>query len=356
MEKMKHIKLAISLGLILINYPGFSGTMQSDSILQKQLIKARVVSVKSLNRKLANSAIIGDLISVKVKGLDSILKNNVEYPLESMPILLVLNGSPCTDIPLYSIDFQNQSLIYKLDTSSVSLKKLKVLIPTQWGKVNLSQVSIRYNKFILNSDVKYFCFYYTSPHLVYDGILIFTIIIILMIVLARATNIMRIRNEETSYSLAQAQLTFWTLVVFISVIYIWIITGNLPDLSHTTLSLLGISVATTAGCKYVDYEVNKSKPSVFLPSKGFFRDILSDNSSTSIHRLQMVVWTIFLGFVFLCKVLATRQIYVIPPPYMILLGISNGAYMLLKLSEDRGEPPINEAKQKNETASIPPMG
>jgi hypothetical protein len=354
---MKPTKLLISLGLTLISFQCFPGTLQNDSVLQKQINRAKVILVKSLSRNLSNSAVIGDYISIKLQGLDSLLNEIVKTPIENTPLFLVINGSQCDDIHPYSVDLVNQTVVYKLDTTSASIKKLVTLFSTRGSVSTMSQVSISYNRLIIETEIKQFRLYFTSPHLVYNGILLYGVIIALMVLLSRSTNIMRVGDEKTSYSLAQAQLMFWTLIVFISVVYIWIVTGNLPSMPESTLVLLGISVATTAGCKYVDYEIEKNEKVVMLPSRGFFRDILSDNNSTNIHRFQMFIWTVFVGLTFLFKIIETHLLYVIPPSYLYLLGISNGTFTLLKLSEDRGaKKPPTDSNQKPDTSAIPAMG
>jgi hypothetical protein len=68
-------------------------------------------------------------------------------------------------------------------------------------------------------------------------------------------------------------------------------------------------------------------------SEGFFRDIISDHNNVSIHRFQMVVWTLVLGVFFLRSVTKSLSMPQFDDSMLILMGISNGTYLGLKIPE-----------------------
>ncbi len=68
-------------------------------------------------------------------------------------------------------------------------------------------------------------------------------------------------------------------------------------------------------------------------SHGFFRDIVSDGQGYSLHRLQIVAWTLVLGAVFVSDVYN----YIAMPEFnstlLGLMGLSSGTYIGLKFPE-----------------------
>jgi hypothetical protein len=149
-----------------------------------------------------------------------------------------------------------------------------------------------------------------------------------------------------AYSLAKVQLAFWTVIIILCETYIWCITGALPDLSASSLILLGISVGTTALSTAVGY-ANELKPQT--ASLGFWRDIISDSAGVpSIHRMQMVIWTLLIGFYFIRQSWLHFAMPDISENMMILMGISSGTYVVFKTQEPKGKPtPASPAAPAN---------
>jgi hypothetical protein len=118
-------------------------------------------------------------------------------------------------------------------------------------------------------------------------------------------------------------------------IYLCFATQQLPVLNEMTLILLGISVGTTAGASVIDNSQTDRPQHQSLPSQGFWKDILSDASGISIHRFQMVVWTIVFGVVFIALVVREVGFPHFEPNVLLLMGISSGTYLLLKNGENK---------------------
>jgi hypothetical protein len=171
-----------------------------------------------------------------------------------------------------------------------------------------------------------------------------------------------------TYSLGKAQLAFWGLLVFLSVVAVFVITRSLEHIPAQTLILLGISGATGLGSVMInktkqadDQEQMKklaveegtlkddgtkagqvlasaiqSKVATLAnpeASRGFFWDICSDGRGPSFHRLQVVAWTVLLGVVFVRSVGTVLSLPEFPDSLLLLMGISNGTYLTLKVSE-----------------------
>ena len=79
-----------------------------------------------------------------------------------------------------------------------------------------------------------------------------------------------------------------------------------------------------------------------MKSDGFLRDILSDADGVSLHRFQVVAWSIVLGTTYLLYVFSPdiKQLKdgiwylpVLTTIQLTLLGISTGTYLGLKIPE-----------------------
>ena len=70
-----------------------------------------------------------------------------------------------------------------------------------------------------------------------------------------------------------------------------------------------------------------------LPSEGFFKDILSDDSGISFHRFQVAGWTVVLGIIFIASVYRVLAMPDFPTELLALMGISSGTYIGFKFPE-----------------------
>ncbi len=168
---------------------------------------------------------------------------------------------------------------------------------------------------------------------------------ILLVVLRKNLSVL-LRDESTqtvmtdrTFSLSKTLFFFWTLVVVLSICYIGIVSDNLPDLDSGVLILMGIIAGTTTAAKTIDYTQIQNPNITSRPqncvSEGFWRDILSDDNGLSVSRLQTVLFTIIYSFAFMAIVITQNVLYNFPPATLTLLGISSGAYALLKIPESK---------------------
>lgn len=141
-------------------------------------------------------------------------------------------------------------------------------------------------------------------------------------------------GQRAMFSLARIQLTYWTFIVLGSFILIGMITGDyLNSVNEKVLALMGISIGTSLGSSVIDNGASGTSMRAALPSTGtWWRDILNDGKDISIHRFQMIAWTIVLGIVFLHGVYSTLAMPDLPAELLGLMGISAGAYLGLKVT------------------------
>lgn len=204
--------------------------------------------------------------------------------------------------------------------------------------------------------------------------------------LGRESGLLRDRVDEDTnflgtYSLARCQMAFWFLVILGAYCFIWLATGAVDILSTSALGLLGISAGTgfvsvlldrskqseaaQAAQKALDQqatvrreiEVTGGLPNATqsqalieaertvqigenqlkkFPSEGIFKDILNDGGGVTVHRLQMAVWTVVLGIIFLVAVYKELAMPELPGTLLGLMGLSSATYLGLKGPEKQG--------------------
>jgi hypothetical protein len=135
--------------------------------------------------------------------------------------------------------------------------------------------------------------------------------------------------EKRTFSLAKTQMAWWFAIVFAAFVFLWLVTGELPTLNGQALSLLGISSATTIAS--LGISAGRTPASGFRGV--FFHDLLSDSSGIAIQRFQMLVMTVSLGLMFLQRVATRLTMPEFDPSLLVLLGISAGTYVGLKIPE-----------------------
>jgi len=199
------------------------------------------------------------------------------------------------------------------------------------------------------------------------------------------------------FSLAKVQMAWWFYLVFAAFVYIWLVTQTPPPLTTSVLGLLGISATTGIGAVAVDRmkysnENNKRKelelkinslnermrriesfpkeiksvqndaksntskaliasmqkdlesqlsyaledfkllPPIKTSNK---KNILDDGDGISLHRLQILVWTILLGIIFICAVYKDFSMPEFDASILALMGISSGTYLGFKFPEKK---------------------
>lgn len=153
------------------------------------------------------------------------------------------------------------------------------------------------------------------------------------------------------YSLPKIQLAWWTFIIMSSFLIIYCVTGEMCEISSTTLALLGISAGTTAVSGLLGDSGPTSKSTTGDPdsgsvevSRGWLTDILSDEHGVSMSRLQQIVITVIMGYFFVRSVYETVAMPVWTPNQTLLLAVSSAAYLgLQRVGKSGNEPSPAEA-------------
>ena len=153
------------------------------------------------------------------------------------------------------------------------------------------------------------------------------------------------RHGKTS--LSRFQIFFFTLLVFGLLVFIFLRTGVLSDISPDILLLLGISAAGATGSAVTDsmktrlsfenWSWLRNYKWLTVYEKGAFqtddpnlarwRDLLKTNEDFDIYKFQLVIVSIVVGAGLLGSDLMSLSKFTIPPNLLGLLGLSNAVYI-----------------------------
>ncbi len=317
-----------------------------------------VTRVVSLNRfRGQNMVRFGDLINIKVKNLDALFEqqDTCQAKMKSdtlCPIVLFINGVEANDIKAYSINRDSSTVMFRLDRNSASVKK--VHFDYLWSSVLVTfSVGLQGGEAVpIDPKMPKIYFKYITNLSFFIIISMVLVVIGIFARLVKKTNLIRLTDKKSRFSLGLAQLLFWVFLIAIAFLYIWITTTEMYPITGSVLVLLTISLSTSGGSRLVDKARDPNR--IFEESKegNFFKDILSDDAGYSVHRVQMVIWTIILGIIFIHEVIVEQRMPQFDTNLLLLMGISSTGYVGLKSIETfRSEKDKAEAIIKKEDES-----
>lgn len=153
--------------------------------------------------------------------------------------------------------------------------------------------------------------------------------------------------KSRPYSLAKSQLAFWTVIMIGCYLFIYIDNPSIVRVfNNTALELLGISMATSALAGATGPPVagvaTPTAPSVPRPApaaaaiqlhRNYILDILSDDQGMNLHRIQMVLWTLVFGGLFLYECYKYRNFPNFAQQNFVVMGISSATYVWFRRTE-----------------------
>ncbi len=141
-------------------------------------------------------------------------------------------------------------------------------------------------------------------------------------------------GTERSYSLARVQMAWWFALVIGAYVFLWVLTDDLTQMNSSILALIGISGATGLTAAGIDSTEGRQVPE----TRHFFHDILTDADGITLARLQLLIWNLVLGVIFLSRVFTDFKMPAFDVSTLGLLGISAGAYVGFKVPEKQTKP------------------
>lgn len=227
------------------------------------------------------------------------------------------------------------------------------------------------------------------------GILLAVLVAVITALMCRSTTMMRdtlipqVRLTDRPYSLGRFQMAAWFCIIFASFAFILAVTDDLNSITAESFILLGISGATALGAVAVDQtknppiaqveatlasmglktlsDIEKLYDEVFknnnggnpagvpiqgianptledlwdayqaqivnFKTAGFLKDLVTDVNGPTIHRWQILIWTLILGGVYLWRVYSKLETPTLGTNLLTLMGISGGVYLGFKIPE-----------------------
>jgi hypothetical protein len=130
------------------------------------------------------------------------------------------------------------------------------------------------------------------------------------------------------FSLARVQFAWWLFLVIGGYLYVWLVTGQfIGVVTAGVLALIGISGVSGLAAQVIDPTPNPNA------SQGFLRDIMSENNTFVLQRVQMAAWTLILGVIFLWTTLTSFSFPNFDANLLVLAGIVNGVYLGFKFKQ-----------------------
>ena len=274
---------------------------------------------------------LGDWVVVSVCHLDDLIKN---AEAQQQPITLFIEGVD-TGNATVGVDRESGTLTFILDRNAKNkdlwrqflydplfdpYATMRVSVGVHGDKPLLrapgANLSLRIKKIYID-------------HWTWLWLALLATLLIVLLVAAHKTCMLRdgppINGVDQPYSLARSQMAFWFFLTVASYVFIWLVTSDRDSVPPSLLGLMGISAATAVAAIAVTRAEVRT-------SRGWWHDVVSDDAGViALDRLQIVVWTVILGGVFLTSVVWDLTMPEFNATLLALMGISSGTYIGFKL-------------------------
>ncbi len=147
------------------------------------------------------------------------------------------------------------------------------------------------------------------------------------------------RGHDGKASLSSFQVTIWTYLVFAITLYIFLLNGQLIDITPEILILLGISGGGAVMSRVVDsHEIERCSTILGAHQavqsdhkvQPAWKDLLLSDGVIDLSRLQMLLFTLLTAIYVAITTAITYQFPEVPQGLLYLMGISNGLYLTAK--------------------------
>jgi hypothetical protein len=293
-----------------------------------------------------NVAGLDDRVSVHVKNFDRLL---TQVNGSCSALTLFIDGMPLKGIEADSCDEIAGRVRYRLVRTPKDDEAWHTLLGSPRGFLKPVSLSLGANQsFSILSTVTDFELEVVPRAQFYIFLVVLLVGVVGFMYLCTFTTVIRGGDVTDSlkvrpYSLSSFQMAFWFFLVIAAYVFIWLICDELNTITDSVLGLIGIGAATAVGARVVNQKTSHSDAPT--TSHGFVNDMISDATGVSLHRLQMFVWTLVLGIIFIASVYNDLAMPEFSATLLGLMGISSGTYIGMKtaVSRDDTTPPPAEA-------------
>lgn len=138
-------------------------------------------------------------------------------------------------------------------------------------------------------------------------------------------------------SVAQFQMWLWTFLIAASIVFVFLQTGELFAVTPTALVLLGFAGGGSLGARSVAmtrqeraYQQFGADGAPSFASKVRFSDLFTTSGRVDLFKFQILAFTLIIAAYVVLQVVATSAFPEIPESMLLLMGISNGVYVVSK--------------------------
>jgi hypothetical protein len=163
-------------------------------------------------------------------------------------------------------------------------------------------------------------------------------------------------GDSGTYSISLCQVFFWTLIVFLGTIYVWLITGALLPVTDQILVLLGITGASHITARAVGggAAAGATDPATVSPQlSDLFTDFAAGRRQADLTKLQMFLWTIITGVKLFYGAVHDYQWSNLSNEYLMLIGVSNSLYLGSKIVAGQAASAAPAPAADDQTPSAP---
>lgn len=281
---------------------------------------------------------LDDRVSIHVKNFDKVLS---QVNGNCAAITLYIDGMPLKGIEPDSCDEIGGRVRFRLVRTPKDDEAWHNLLGSPSGFLKPVGVSIGANQsFSIMSSVVDFKLEVVPREQFYIYLLMLIVAIVGFMYVCTHTQMIRGGDmsqslRERPYSLSSFQMAFWFFLVIASYVFIWLICDELNTITDSVLGLIGIGAATAVGARLVNQKTEGSDTPI--TSHGFVSDMISDAKGVSLHRMQMFVWTLVLGVIFVASVYKDLSMPEFSATLLGLMGISSGTYLGMKTAVSRDD-------------------
>jgi hypothetical protein len=260
-------------------------------------------------------------------------------------LILFLNERPMRGLHPISVDQEHGYVLFHLERRGDNVPTWNELMERgkdwNWGKVSrILRASVGLDGGIAVQSSATFTMVFL-PRLWFFFILAATVFsFCLLVILGRKTALLK-AGAQGPFSLSRSQMALWSWLTLNAYLYLYALSHDpAVEIPVSILGLLGISATTYVAAVMVDQSSGGASAE---PSLGFIRDV-AGGKELSLHRLQMIGWTLVLAFAFVAQVLRALTIPDFNPTLLGLMGLSAGTYVGFKFPENQAAKPDSAAK------------
>ena len=338
----------LGLILVVVAFASCTDRQEVDQLgkARRQLKRAAcgsgpaVAGVAGVNDEDPHQVYLGDWIVVSVCNLDVLVR---EAEAQQQPITLFIEGLD-SGVEPSGMDLEGGRLTFILDRTEKNKGIWQQFLydplfdPYAGMRVSVGIHGDRPLRRVDGANMTLKLKKLYLDYTIYAFLALLAVVAIALVVLARRSDMLRdgptIDGARQPYSLARVQMAWWFFLLVVGYVLIWIVTGERDSIAPSLLGLVGISAATALASVAVTPAGRRTST-----TKGFWSDLVTgDNGVVAFDRLQVVVWTLILGGIFLMSVLWDLTMPEFSATMLALMGISSGTYIGFKLPMKSDQP------------------